>query len=159
MPHPATLDSDDSVLDDILTPMERNVKAYLVAAVSKDLLELLALMAVERPDDPHLWLGSKLLERSPNGPFLATKRSAYAVRGRAAGQEEAGGSSGSGGGGGGGRGGEAGSRGGEVGSLSRGGGGTGSSAGGGRGEGGSSNSGGGAAAAEAEDVGSQPGRQ
>jgi hypothetical protein len=82
--------SDDSVLDDILTPMERNVKAYLVAAVSKDLLELLALMAVERPDDPHLWLGSKLLERSPNGPFLATKRSAYArvgVSGRAAGPE------------------------------------------------------------------------
>ncbi len=66
------------MLDDILTPMERNVKAYLVAAVSKDLLELLALMAVERPDDPHLWLGSKLLERSPNGPFLATKKSVYA---------------------------------------------------------------------------------
>lgn len=70
------------MLDDILTPMERNVKAYLVAAVSKDLLELLAIMAVERPDDPHLWLGSKLLERSPNGPFLATKRSAYAKVGR-----------------------------------------------------------------------------
>jgi hypothetical protein len=54
LPPALPLRSDDSVLDDILTPMERNVKAYLVAAVSKDLLELLAVMAVERPDDPHL---------------------------------------------------------------------------------------------------------
>ncbi len=87
--HPPPFCRDDSVLDDILTPMERNVKAYLVAAVSKDLLELLALMAVERPDDPHLWLGSKLLERSPNGPFIATKKSVYA--GVRVGREAAGG--------------------------------------------------------------------
>ena len=66
---------EDSVLDDILTPMERNVKTYLVNAMSKDLIELLALLAVERPDDPHLWLGVRLLERSPNGPYIAHKRS------------------------------------------------------------------------------------
>ena len=74
------------MLDDILTPMERNIKTYLVAAVSKDLLELLAMMAVVRPDDPHLWLGEKLLERSPNGPFIATKRSAHARAGARSGQ-------------------------------------------------------------------------
>ena len=112
------------MLDDILTPMERNVKAYLVAAVSKDLLELLALMAVERPDDPHLWLGSKLLERSPNGPYLATKRSAYALRAGRAGQGDGpeGAAVAAGGGGGGGA----------LGGSSRGSGG-GSAAGGGRG--------------------------
>ena len=44
---------EDSVLDDILTPMERNVKTYLVNAMSADLIELLALLAVERPEDPH----------------------------------------------------------------------------------------------------------
>ena len=70
--------SDDSVLDDILSPMERNIKTYLVSSVSKDLLELLAIMAVERPNDPHLWLGSKLVERSPNGPFIVSKRNSYA---------------------------------------------------------------------------------
>ena len=65
----------DSVLDDMLTPMERNVKTYLVNAMSKDLIELLAKLAVERPDDPHFWLGVRLLERSPNGPYIAHKRS------------------------------------------------------------------------------------
>ena len=66
---------EDSVLDDILTPMERNVKTYLVNAMSADLIELLALLAVERPEDPHFWLGVRLLERSPNGPYIAHKRS------------------------------------------------------------------------------------
>lgn len=64
----------DSVLDDVLTPMERSVKTYLTSSVSKDLVELLAVMAVERPDDPHHWLGLRLLERSPMGPFIATRR-------------------------------------------------------------------------------------
>ncbi len=63
-----------SVLDDVLTPMERSVKTYLTSSISKDLIELLAVMAVERPDDAHHWLGLKLLERSPMGPFVATRR-------------------------------------------------------------------------------------
>ncbi len=64
------------MFDDILTPMERNVKTYLTTSMSKDLVELLAIMAVERPDDPHLWLANRLLERSPNGPFIAMKKNA-----------------------------------------------------------------------------------
>ena len=63
-------------MDDILTPMERSVKAYLTSTMSKDLIELMSLMAVERPEDPHFWLASKLLERSPNGPYVAVARSA-----------------------------------------------------------------------------------
>jgi hypothetical protein len=70
----APASAPDSVLDDVLTPMERSVKTYLTGSVSKDLVELLAVMAVERPDDPHYWLGLKLLERSPMGPYIATRK-------------------------------------------------------------------------------------
>ncbi len=66
--------ADESVLDDILTPMERSVKTYLNSSVAKDLVELLALMSVERPDDPHHWLGLKILERSPMGPYIAIRK-------------------------------------------------------------------------------------
>lgn len=70
----STTSTSDSVLDDVLTPMERSVKTYLTGSVSKDLVELLAVMAVERPEDPHYWLGLKLLERSPMGPYIATRK-------------------------------------------------------------------------------------
>lgn len=66
--------ADESVLDDVLTPMERSVKTYLNSSVAKDLVELLALMSVERPDDPHHWLGLKILERSPMGPYIAIRK-------------------------------------------------------------------------------------
>ena len=97
----------ESVLDDILTPMERSVKTYLTSTLSRDLIELLAVLAVERPDDAHLWLASKLLERSPGGPFVAVKRSALlAKKGGAApassrADEDGGGRGGGGGSGGG----------------------------------------------------------
>ena len=51
-------------MDDILSNTERNVKNYLVATVAKDLVELLSIMALEKPADPHAWLGEKLLLRS-----------------------------------------------------------------------------------------------
>jgi len=89
----------------MLTPMERNVKTYLVNAMSKDLIELLAKLAVERPDDPHFWLGVRLLERSPNGPYIAHKRSDLAKAKKVVREEGAGfafGLAGGGGGGGGG---------------------------------------------------------
>jgi hypothetical protein len=66
----------ESILDDILTPMERSVKVYLTNTFSKDLIELLALIAVERPDDPHLWLGTRLLDRAAGGPYVIMKRDA-----------------------------------------------------------------------------------
>lgn len=52
-----------SVMDDILTPLERSVKTYLMGAVAKDLIESLALLATERPAEPHLFLAQQLLER------------------------------------------------------------------------------------------------
>lgn len=63
----------DSALDDLLTPMERNVKTYLTTTLSKDLIEILAVLAVERPVDAHLWLATKLLERAPTGPFIPVR--------------------------------------------------------------------------------------
>ena len=68
-----TAPAEESVLDDVLTPMERSVKTYLTSSVAKDLIELLAVMSVERPDDAHHWLGLKLLQRSPMGPFMAIR--------------------------------------------------------------------------------------
>ncbi len=86
----------------MLTPMERNVKTYLVNSMSKDLIELLAKMAVERPEDPHFWLGVRLLERSPNGPYIAEKRSNLVKKAKQVLEEEKGFSFGLSGGGGGG---------------------------------------------------------
>ena len=68
-----TAPAEESVLDDVLTPMERSVKTYLTSSVAKDLIELLAVMSVERPDDAHHWLGLKLLQRSPMGPYMAIR--------------------------------------------------------------------------------------
>ena len=68
-----TAPAEDSVLDDVLTPMERSVKTYLTSSIAKDLIELLAIMSVERPDDAHHWLGLKLLQRSPMGPYMAIR--------------------------------------------------------------------------------------
>lgn len=68
-----TAAAPESTLDDLLTPMERNVKTYLTNTLSKDLVEILAVLAVERPVDAHLWLASKLLERAPTGPFIAVR--------------------------------------------------------------------------------------
>ena len=62
-------------LDDILTPMERSIKSYLTNIIAEDLIELLSIMSVERPIDPHLWLAQKLLEKGPNaGTYLVVKR-------------------------------------------------------------------------------------
>ena len=72
-PAAAPTAAPESTLDDLLTPMERNVKTYLTNTLSKDLVEILAVLAVERPVDAHLWLASKLLERAPTGPFIAVR--------------------------------------------------------------------------------------
>jgi hypothetical protein len=64
--------SQPYALDDVLTPLERSVKTYLTDAVSRDLIELLSLMAVERPADAHLWLAQRLLERSGAGSATYT---------------------------------------------------------------------------------------
>jgi hypothetical protein len=52
-------------MDDLLTPLERATKDYLMRTVSADLMEALAVMAVERPADPHLFLATRLLAASP----------------------------------------------------------------------------------------------
>lgn len=69
-------DKGETVLDDMLTPIERNVKTYLTETISQDIVELLALLAIERPDDPHLWLAQKLLERSEttNGHYYIARK-------------------------------------------------------------------------------------
>ena len=51
-------------MEDILNTTEKNVKNYLVGTVGKDLIELLSQMALEKPADPHAWLGQRLIERS-----------------------------------------------------------------------------------------------
>ena len=63
-------------LDDVLTPMERSVKGYLTDSVAKDLIECLALLAVERPPDPHLWLAQRVLERGAQGGLYVVVRRA-----------------------------------------------------------------------------------
>ena len=63
-------------LDDVLTPMERSVKTYLTSSVAKDLVECLALLAVERPPDPHLWLAQRILERGAQGSAYVVVRRA-----------------------------------------------------------------------------------
>ena len=54
-------------LDDILTPLERSCKEYLMNAISKDMIECVSLLAVERPVDPHLWLAHEILKRGKEG--------------------------------------------------------------------------------------------
>ena len=54
-------------MDDALTPVEREVKEYLVGTLATDLAAALALLAVERPADPHMWLARALLAKSPRG--------------------------------------------------------------------------------------------
>jgi hypothetical protein len=56
--------------------MERSVKTYLTASVAKDLVECLALLAVERPPDPHLWLAQRILERGAQGSGYVVVRRA-----------------------------------------------------------------------------------
>ena len=51
-------------MDDVLTPLERSVKNYLFKSVGHDLAELMAKLAVERPDEAHLWLAQQLLLKS-----------------------------------------------------------------------------------------------
>ena len=64
-------DASNSAMDDMLAPLERSVKTYLTESISKDLIELLAIAAVERPKDPHMWLAQRLLEKSPQGASYA----------------------------------------------------------------------------------------
>lgn len=59
-----------SAMDDLLAPLERAVKTYLTETLSQDLIELMAIAAVERPKDPHLWMAQRLLEKSPRGQEL-----------------------------------------------------------------------------------------
>ena len=51
-------------MDDVLDNTERSVKRYLTSTIGKDLIELLARMAVVKPEDPELWLGQQLIQRS-----------------------------------------------------------------------------------------------
>lgn len=57
-------------MDDALTPVERDVKEYLVATLATDLAASLAQLAIERPADPYLWLARSLLSKSPQAPAL-----------------------------------------------------------------------------------------
>ena len=62
-------------LDDILTPLERSCKEYLMSAISKDMIECISLLAVERPVDPHLWLAHELLKRGKvGGNYIIIRR-------------------------------------------------------------------------------------
>ena len=63
-------------LDDILTPLERSCKEYLMNAISKDMIECISLLAVERPVDPHLWLAHEILKRGKEGSnYIVVRRS------------------------------------------------------------------------------------
>ncbi len=66
--------STDTALDDMLAPLERTVKTYLTDTLASDLIELLAVCAIERPADPHLWLAQRLLEKSPDANGFMIKR-------------------------------------------------------------------------------------
>lgn len=52
-------------LDELLTPLERNIKTYLAGAVASDLIEVIAKLALVRPEDPHRFLAEQLLAKSP----------------------------------------------------------------------------------------------
>lgn len=67
-------DASNSAMDDMLAPLERNVKTYLTETISRDLVELLAVASVERPKDLHLWLAEKLLAKSPQSKEFAIVR-------------------------------------------------------------------------------------
>jgi hypothetical protein len=71
---PAALGATDTALDDMLAPLERTVKSYLTDTLAATLIELLAVCAIERPADPHLWLAQRLLEKSPDPNGYMIKR-------------------------------------------------------------------------------------
>lgn len=52
-------------MDDVLTPLERNIKTYLGGAVAGELIEALAKLALARPADPALFLAHHFLSLSP----------------------------------------------------------------------------------------------
>jgi hypothetical protein len=65
--------------------MERSVKSYLTGAISKDLVECLSIMAVERPPNPHVWMAQRLLERGQDaGSYLVVRREREKERDKAA---------------------------------------------------------------------------
>lgn len=70
-------------LDDILTPLERSCKEYLMSAISKDMIECFSLLAVERPVDPHLWLAHEILKRGKEGGnYIIIRRALDPRRGK-----------------------------------------------------------------------------
>lgn len=53
-------------MDNLLNPLERNMKAYLTFTLAADLTDLLTRLTLERPDDPFLWLARESLKKSPD---------------------------------------------------------------------------------------------
>jgi len=61
-------------MDELLTPIERNVHSYLTGSVAKDLIEVLAQLSLVRPADPYLYLAQQFLARSPQAAELQISR-------------------------------------------------------------------------------------